>query len=315
MSHPSQVPPGFDRRLRRRSMLLAVVVTLLWSSSWILIRWALADSSVGPIGLAGLRYVLASTALVAVVLVRPSHRRAVADLPLRTLKRLFALGVLLYALTQGAQFVAIAHQPAATSSMVLAWTPLLVVAASARVLGEIPVRVQYAGSALVAVGAFLYFLGDLGGTAIGMTAAVVALVANSGAVLLGRDINRDGDLPAVVITALSMFVGSVILLGVALAVEGIPRLSAGTWLIVIWLALVNTAMAFTWWMSSQRGLTAAESAGINNTMLVQIAVLAWVFLREAPGGMGAIGIVLVSVGIMMIQRIRLRVPLVLSGDR
>ena len=45
----------------------------------------------------------------------------------------------------------------------------------------------------------------------------------------------------------------------------------------------NTALAFTWWNLSLQRLSAVESAGINNTMLIQIGLLAWVFLDEAPG--------------------------------
>ena len=64
----------------------------------------------------------------------------------------------------------------------------------------------------------------------------------------------------------------------------------------MWLSVVNTAFAFTLWNISLRELTALESAGINNTMLIQIAVLAWVFLDESPGLLGAVGIVIVSIG-------------------
>ena len=66
--------------------------------------------------------------------------------------------------------------------------------------------------------------------------------------------------------------------------------------IIAWLAIVNTALAFTLWNSSLRRLAAVESATINNTMLIQIAVLAWVFLGETPGTAGAAGIVIVSLG-------------------
>ena len=73
------------------------------------------------------------------------------------------------------------------------------------------------------------------------------------------------------------------------------------WLLVAWLALVNTALAFTLWNLSLRSLTALESAAINNTMVIQIALLAWVFLDESPGAVGAAGLVLVSVGVFLAQ--------------
>lgn len=49
------------------------------------------------------------------------------------------------------------------------------------------------------------------------------------------------------------------------------RETGHAWLIIGWPALVNTALAFTLWNLSLRRLSAFESAGINNTMLLQIA--------------------------------------------
>ena len=41
-----------------------------------------------------------------------------------------------------------------------------------------------------------------------------------------------------------------------------------------------TAFAFTLWNLSLQRLSAVESASVNNTMLVQIALLAWLLLGE-----------------------------------
>ncbi|MBK5266459.1 MAG: EamA family transporter, partial [Acidimicrobiia bacterium] len=66
-----------------------------------------------------------------------------------TVLRVIALGVVMYALTQGAQFVAIDNQPAATTSLVLSLTPLLVAGFAAISLGEIPAGRQVVGAVLV----------------------------------------------------------------------------------------------------------------------------------------------------------------------
>ncbi len=41
-------------------MLAAILVTVLWSSSWVLIRIGLDDESLPPLTFAGLRYGLAA---------------------------------------------------------------------------------------------------------------------------------------------------------------------------------------------------------------------------------------------------------------
>lgn len=288
---------------RRRAIALALFVTLLWSSSWVLIRWGLDDHGLRPLGFAGLRYGLAALVMGAWVITRPRLRQAVASLDRADVSRLSGLGVVFYSLTQGAQFVAIDSQPAATTSLVLSATPLVVAVVSQRLLGEAPTGRQVAGSALIAAGALAYFSGDLGFTSLGLIASLVALAANTGAALMGRSLNRALSLPAEVITLVSMGIGAAILLAAGVMVEGVPRLDASGWAIVAWLAVVNTALAFTLWNWSLRHLTATASAGINNTMLIQIALLAWAFLGEGPGSIQWIGMGVVSVGVLFAQAV------------
>lgn len=280
---------------------IALFVTLLWSSSWVLIRWGLDGEGLEPITFAALRYGLAAVVVVAWMLIRERPTAIRAKVDRATVLRIVGLGIVMYALTQGAQFVAIDNQPAATTSLVLSLSPLLVAGLAVVSLGEIPARRQLIGAVLVISGAWLYFSGDLGATTVGMIAALVGLGANVGASLLGRHINREQRLSSVVVTALSMSVGAALLVVVGLAAEGIPSISAKAWLIIAWLAVVNTAVAFTLWNLSLRRLSAVESVGINNTMMIQIALLAWLFLDE-PLGTGEIaGIILVSAGVFLTQ--------------
>lgn len=284
-----------------RAALAAMAVTVLWSSSWVLIRWGLDDHGLRPIGFAGLRYGLAALVLAGWVSTRPRHRRALRALTPGEIGRLAGLGVVFYTLTQGAQFVAIDNQPAATTSLILSLTPLMVSFISNRLLGEPPSRRQIFGSALIAAGALAYFAGSLGFTALGMTAALVGLGANTAGALLGRSVNRGLSLPAEVVTVVSMGVGAAVLVGGGILLEGLPRLDPSGWLIVAWLAVANTAVAFTLWNWSLRHLTATASAGINNTMLIQIALLGWIFLAEVPGPVQWVGMAVVSLGVFLAQ--------------
>lgn len=285
----------------RGAIGLALLVTLLWSSSWVLIRWGLDDEGLPPLTFAALRYGLAALVLLGWALLRRGRRRERYHLGRGLIAQLVVLGIVMYAVTQGAQFVALAEQPAATTSLVLSMTPLLVAVGAAVTLAEMPSRLQVGGVVLVAVGALLYFAGDLGATSAGMLAALVALGANVVAALLGRNVNREARVPALVVTAASMTVGACVLVAIGIGLEGIPSVSIRGWLIIAWLAFVNTAFAFTLWNLSLQRLTAVESASINNTMLVQIALLAWVFLGEAPGLVGLLGIALVSSGVYLVQ--------------
>jgi drug/metabolite transporter (DMT)-like permease len=98
-----------------------------------------------------------------------------------------------------------------------------------------------------------------------------------------------------------MALGGVLTLAVGLTIEGMPRLSLAAWGVVAWLAVVNTAFAFTLWNHTLRSLTATESSAINNTMLVQIAALAWLILGEDLTGLQWVALTVVSVGIWFVR--------------
>ncbi len=279
-----------------RAVATAVFVTVLWSSSWVLIRIGLDDEDLEPLTFAGLRYALAALVLGTLVAASSPRRSEARSLDASTRRRLVVLGLVFVTVTQGAQFVAIDSQPASTTSLMLAPTALGVAIVSSRLIGESVRPWQVVGTLMIVVGAAIYFAGDLGATTVGMIAATVGLLANVAGALLGRSVNRTGALSPVVVTATSMAVGSSVLLTIGVAVEGWPTLTFRSAVILAWLAVVNTAAAFTLWNRSLRELSALESATINNTMLIQIALLAWVFLGEAPGLIGGLGILIVSAG-------------------
>jgi drug/metabolite transporter (DMT)-like permease len=220
------------------------------------------------------------------------------------------LGLVFIAVAQGAQFVAIDSQPAATTSLILSLTPLLVACVSNVTLRERPGPKQVAGTALIVIGALAYFSGELGFTVMGVIAALVGLLATTSGSLIGRAANRERSLPPLVVTVVSMGIGALALVIGGVFVEGWPVLSGRAWLIVVWLAVVNTALAFTLWNRSLQHLSATESAAINSTMLIQIGLLAWVFLDEVPGVLDVFGMLAVSAGVYLASRppIEARVP-------
>lgn len=101
-------------------MLEALLVTVLWSSSYVFIKIGLQD--IPPLTFAGLRYGLATLVLLPFVFRQGAHRE-VAALSRRDFGILVVLGVLLYAVTQGAQFVALTVLTSASVSLVLTSHP------------------------------------------------------------------------------------------------------------------------------------------------------------------------------------------------
>jgi len=89
-----------------------------------------------------------------------------------------------------------------------------------------------------------------------------------------------------------------------LAIEGIHiilSLSTVSILYIIWLGLVNTALAFTIWNKAMQRLRAMDLTIINSTMLPQIVVLSIIFLGELPILKEWIGLFLIVLSTLLIQ--------------
>lgn len=284
----------------------ALLVTFLWSLSWVLIKIGLHD--VPALTFAGLRYTLAFLVLLPLFL-RFGGLPVLKSLTRRDWFGLIALGLVYYALTQGAQFLGLALLPAVTVSLLLNLSAPVVALFGIFWLGERPTGGQWAGMALCLGGISIYFSGAFpsGAQLTGLLVMLTCLLANAASSILGRSLNRRQRFSPLTISTISMGIGGLALLAAGLASQPLPSFTPGSWLIVGWLALVNTAFAFTLWNNALRTLTAMESSLINNTMLVQIAFLAWVFLGERLEGVQILGLALVGSGALVVQlRLKLK---------
>jgi drug/metabolite transporter (DMT)-like permease len=283
-----------------KAVLEALIVTVLWSSSWVLIKIGLEDMP--ALVFAGLRYVLAFLCLLPFA-VHSGRCDTVRGISRARWLRLVALGLVFYAVTQGGMFLALSFLRSVTVSLFLSFTPALAALLGIPLLDERPTAMQWGGIGLFVVGAAAYFVPQTvsAGPAMGFVVVAACLFANAGSSILGREMNRDGVLSPLVVTTLSMGVGSLVLLCAGLVVDGWPSLNGIHWLIIGYLAVVNTAFAFTLWNHTLRTLSATESSLINNTMLIQIAVLAWVFLGEHLGWQEIAGLVVAAAGALLVQ--------------
>jgi len=125
--------------------------------------------------------------------------------------------------------------------------------------------------------------------------------SNAGALIVGRKINRSRELHPLVVTAASMGIGAVVLLAVGIVIQGFPAIGLTGWLIIAWLALVNTAVAFTLWNYILQTLSATESSIINGTMLIWIPILAVVFLEEQVTSKELLGLAAAGLGTLIVQ--------------
>lgn len=284
------------------AILQALFVTFLWSTSWVLIKIGLNDIQIPAVTFAGLRYGIAFVVLLAY----GSYTHRLSDL--RQLTRsdvmwLILLGIVFYAITQGTQFLALVYLPSAMFSLLLNFSSLVVALAAIKMLNEYPTRIQWMGMGVFIIGVliFLHPIDFPAEIVLGLFIGITSMLSNAGGSILGRYINRAGHINPFIVTITSMGIGAGILLGIGMITEPTPTIPIEGWAIIAWLAVINTAFAFTLWNISLRTLSATESSIINNTMLIQIALLAWVFLGETLILQEVIGLLCAAIGILIVQ--------------
>lgn len=153
------------------------------------------------------------------------------------------------------------------------------------------------------LGAFVYFYPvDIPkNQTLGVIVAIIGILAGAVSSILGREINRAEDSRPLIVTVISMGAGSILLLVTGVITEGFPVIDLKSGGIIVWLALVNTAFAFTLWNHTLRTLTAMESSIINGTMLIWIPIFAVIFLGETITTKEISGLIVAGTGTLLVQ--------------
>ncbi|MDO3408718.1 DMT family transporter [Saccharibacillus sp. CPCC 101409] len=278
---------------RSTAVSAAVLVTLMWSSSYFLNKAAF-EQGIGPFTLAGLRFLIGAAALSVCLL--PGRTGAAGKRSGVAWQREEAgrsgripvylwilLGLTGYAAAQGLQY---AGQkllaPTQVSLLLSAANTLLVLGIDRLGAKEAGDHATRLGSlAMIAGIALFYFpwrLSAEDGFGIGLvllSSAGYAIHLSLNRSLLGR--RRLSPLP---LTLIPMAIGGCALLAVGLSLEDLPKLGPALLTIIVWLGVVNGAGAFILWTWSQKFLSAADSSLINNLMLVEIALLEVLLLHR-----------------------------------
>ena len=284
-------------RDRLTALLEAYLVTFLWSSSYVLVKVGLTE--VSPLTLVTLRYIVASIVLLPIAIVR-GETAALREKG--NLMKLLFLGLTGYTVAQGLQCVGLFYLPAVSVTFILNFTPVIVLAMGVVALGERPTRLQLAGMLLVLAGAYLYFNAPLSSNRpLGVLITLVSGLGWASYLVAGRLLFVKGEMRPLGLTSFSMGLGTLVLAAASISFEGLPPVPPSSWAIIIWLGVVNTAVAFFLWNHALQRLEAFEISVLQNTMLVQIAVLAWIFLGESLTVAKLVPMAMVFVGALVVQ--------------
>ncbi|MHA2166092.1 MAG: DMT family transporter [Candidatus Hodarchaeales archaeon] len=265
-----------------RYLLQAVFVTVLWSSSWVIIKFGLEDLT--PLYFAGFRYLVGSITLMMLLIANSDYRISIKSQSKKSFAYLSVYGVLFITLTQGGQFLALSLLPAITVSFLLNLSSFIVIILSLFILSETPSRFELILFLFVFVGIIIYFFPQQQDitSILGLLIGVGVVFVNAFSSIIGRAINRESNKSPLVITGVSMTIGTVFLLIIAVITEPLPVISIKSIITILWLGVVNTAIAFTLWNNAMTKIRAMDMSVINSLMLPQIVILSIIFLGELP---------------------------------
>ena len=287
------------------AIALGIVVTFLWATSVVLIRVGLTTEDVQPIGFAGVRFTLA--AILLLPLATPQLRAVrVWRAGRRPLLGVAAYGLLMFCLAQVGFYLALGELSAATVGLLMGLAPVVTALVTIRDRRERANALQVIGIAVLIVGVVVYFGLEQpeAGISLALLAGVSIPIVVGASARLGRHLAVDarrvfgGPLG---LTALAMTVGGVTTLSLALVLEGVPGFSPRAWLLIVWLAAVNTAFTYTLWTQIQRTLRAVESSVLADLTVILIAVLGWAVLDESLGALEIAGLLLAVAGVFLVQ--------------
>lgn len=274
-----------------------LAVSLIWASSPVVIKIGLGH--LGPLTLAGLRYFIAFLLLLPLMVKKNGWRNNPAP---GYWLRLFFMGLCAYTFGNGALFWGLQYVPATTGSLILSMVPLPVLLSSILWLQESPTWWQVIGLVVTLGGSILFFSPGSGpGEPLGIAALSAGVVAFAGFSILGREVARGKSVHTLPLTTIPLGFGGGLLLAVAPFVEGTPYLSPASWGIVLWLAVVNTAIGYLLHNHALQELTALELNVLLNLAPLATALLAWLLLGEWLTPVQMTGMVTVIAGVFVVQ--------------
>jgi drug/metabolite transporter (DMT)-like permease len=275
-------------------LIESIIVAGVWSTSFPLVKISLTELS--PFQVAGLRYFGAFLVLIPILLTR--SRATLKNLPRPSWIRLAVMGVIGYPMGNSLLFWGLQSLHSTTSAFLLNAMPLATLAFGVAWLKERPTRLQLLGLVVALSGGFVFF-----GTSVPGAEVVPILVTLLSAVCLAvfgvmaREFARDGLVDGVTLAAVPLLFGGGLLV---IAVPPAHWPSVRVTSVLVWLAVVNSALAYLIWNHALRRLQAFEISVVANLMPMGTALIAPVLIGESVDATAWMGITVAMVGVILV---------------
>jgi len=277
----------------------ALFVTFLWSASKIIIKLGLGF--VSPFILMAL---IQATTFV-VLLLYYFIKKPALDWQIVKAKftPLVLVGLVGFAAAPLLSVIGIKYVTATTAGLFSGLGAILVVLFSFMILREKPRNMQVIGTILAALGVYVFLSGGyFGGSLFGLITIFVAEVLYSLSTVLTRLIVRGPGDETMMTSLFSAGIGAAILLPVGIMRDGFEGVLQWQVLLTIFVVGVIFAFAGMLWSSALDKLQAMEAAILQNTMLVQVALMSVFVLNEYITPNNILGGLIVLLGAYLVER-------------
>ena len=289
-------------------------ITVAWASSLILAKIAFQEG-LTPIIFVALRYTIACPFLI--VAVYMSSRRLRLRGSIRSNWRIILLaGLTGPFLSQVLQYIGLSMTTAGETILLLNMSPVFAVLMAAPVLKEKITSEKIGGLFLAAIGAGLIVLG---GTPLDDAFGPLRLLGNATVIVSTFLFAANGiagkmavkSIDAISLTLYStLFAVPFIWLSAAFTedITVILRLSPSVWAIILWVGVVNTALAFVLYYNAMNHIEASRIQIALNLITVWGVLMAFLVLGEPLFALQLVGGALTIIGVIIAHRIRKAAP-------
>ncbi len=291
---------------KQLAILGAVLVTLLWSTSYFINKIAFG-LQIGPLMLAGIRYFLAGFFTLISFKFTNKNKQTNSVTKLSFIQ-LLLLGVTGFAMAQGLQYAGQKFLIPTQTSLVLNITNTsAVLLLEVLWLKENKLSTAIIGMTILVMGSLCYFypFSFAPEDILGIGLVAFSSLGYALNLALNRKLLKDKSASPAQLVAWPMILGSLFLISTAIILKEPFVWSSQLGLVLIWLALVNGTIAFTLWTWAQKSLTILETSLINNLMLIEIALMDVFYAHRVLSGLQWFGILLVALAVVSVQVVKI----------
>ncbi|NIG20323.1 EamA family transporter [Pantoea sp. Al-1710] len=278
-----------------RDVILTALAPAIWGSTYIVTTQFLPPDR--PFTAALIRV------LPAGVLLLLFTRRLPAS---RDIGRLIILSALNIGVFQALLFVAAYRLPGGLAAVLGAIQPLLVMLLAWGVEHRAPARITLWAALAGVVGMALLLLSpQTVFEPVGIVAALLGATCMATGVWLTRRWKMD--LPVMALTGWQLILGGILLLPAAWLIDApLPTLTLPQWAAYAYLSLAGAFVAYGLWFRGIGRLPSVAVASLGLLSPITAVLLGWLVLSQVMSGTAFVGLVIVLISVLLVQRTSLR---------